>query len=621
MVVQRLKIIFAFVLYLTGNLVPSAAQIIPGQPISHSSNLDSAILDAEVYLKNAGERNDTNSLFNALCYLCEQYTRKSYYSKAEKNLDLAKQIAVLSGNETRLAFVYLEFANLKKYEGKYSDALDHYLKAEQIFEKRKDWKNIPRVQLELAEFYRKTGHYDKAGEYLLAAFSIFENENLNDTVLLIRLYNRAAAIHNESDPDIKNTLHFSHKALSLATRIKDKNLMATSQNELGFTFKNLLNNDSSEYYYTEAEKNWFSVGNYADGVHAMNNRAMLYAHNNFSRDQVFKIYFDIIDKVEKYQIDYPLNDVYHYLYLENIWSGDTGRAIGYFEKFHEAELINEKKLHDINMVNIREKYESEKIKNAYQKVSDELTKSNQDIINSREEKLKLMIFLSVLIVALVVIITLAYKLRGSNKELQGKNKEKDSLIQEIHHRVKNNLQFISSLVNMQMKASESADEIHTLSDASRRINAMALVHEMLYNQNEQNGISAKLYLEELIDSLKDLVHSDDKPILFKTEIQDVNFTVQEAVSLGMITSEIISNSMKHAFAKTSAPTVTIKLEETENRKIVYTISDNGKGFDKSKKRKNSLGLRLIDIFSRQLKGSYEIEGKDGFTYTITFHIK
>ncbi|MBX7094723.1 MAG: sensor histidine kinase [Flavobacteriales bacterium] len=596
-------------------------QIVSSKGISKSQNLDTAIADAERFLANVAFRNDSAKVFKAYCFLAEQYTLKSRYPKAEKYIAQAAQIANASGNLVQQAYVLLETANLKKYESKFSEALDAYLQAESILLRENTISELPRFQLEIAEFYRKTAQHAKAKNYLQQAFDNYEKSQLRDTLLLIRMNNRAAAIHNESTPDVRVSIYYSRRALDLAKRIKDRNLMATSENELGFTYKNLRQNDSSEYYYQEAEKNWFAVGNYSDGIHAMNNRAMLYAHNNFSRDSVFRIYFQIIDKVEKDKIDYPLNEVYHYLYLENIWSGDTGKAISYLEKYHSAEMIMERKMNDIDLLNVREKYENEKIKNAYQKVSDELNKSNQDIITHQRENVRLLVFLGGLLIALVIIITLTYKLRSSNKELRAKNKEKDSLIQEIHHRVKNNLQFISSLVNMQMKASENADEIHTLSDASRRINAMALVHEMLYNQDEQQGISVKLYLEELIDSLKDIVQSDSNPIEFITHIKEINFTVQEAISLGMITSEIVANSIKHAFADVDQPQVKILLEELESKKIRYTISDNGNGFNTTTSRKSSLGLRLIDIFSRQLKGAYSIEGNNGFSYTITFNIK
>jgi two-component sensor histidine kinase len=89
----------------------------------------------------------------------------------------------------------------------------------------------------------------------------------------------------------------------------------------------------------------------------------------------------------------------------------------------------------------------------------------------------------------------------------------------------------------------------------------------------------------------------------------------------MITSELISNSMKHAFQDISNPTVSLTLKKNADGIIVYSISDNGKGFDENEFREDKLGLRLVDIFSRQLKGAYSISGKEGFKYVMTFKKK
>lgn len=93
-----------------------------------------------------------------------------------------------------------------------------------------------------------------------------------------------------------------------------------------------------------------------------------------------------------------------------------------------------------------------------------------------------------------------------------------------------------------MKTTEKADESKSLTEASRRINAMALVHEMLYNRAEEKGIAVKYYLEELTDSLNTLVNSDQKQIEFEQNIIDVNLDVSDTISIGMITSELVSNS-------------------------------------------------------------------------------
>lgn len=542
------------------------------------------------------------------------------YIEAEGLLDTAMWLAKASGNLEQQAFIELELGNSKKYLGDYASALDHYHNALEAFEYFKNWEYLCKTNLQLGEYYRKLGNYELARQYLNMAFSIYETHEVHNKSLLIRIYSRYAAIANESSNEFDQVISLSRTAIAMAKEIADSNSIATSMNEIGYTYKNLLWLDSSEYYYKQAERIWFSIGNYYDAVHAMNNRAMLYAHNNYPKDLVIQTYEQLIDTVEKYNLDYPMIDVYVYMHYQYLWEKDTGKAFIYFRKFHEATHRNTQKVHDINIYNLTEKYESEKIRNEYQKVSNKLDASTRDLEEKNRETTNLILFVILLGALLIVILVLTYKLRSSNSELKLKNKEKDTLIQEIHHRVKNNLQFISSLISMQMKA--SSDDVHskTLMDASRRISAMALVHEMLYNQSENSGISIKLYLEELIASLKDMVNSDSRNIRFVLDIEDYNFSVSDAISLGMITSEVISNSIKHAFKQTPEPNVTIQLKGLGN-KLVYVISDNGSGFDGHKKDQSSLGLRLVDIFSRQLKGDYTIKGSSGFEYQIEFNRK
>jgi two-component sensor histidine kinase len=174
---------------------------------------------------------------------------------------------------------------------------------------------------------------------------------------------------------------------------------------------------------------------------------------------------------------------------------------------------------------------------------------------------------------------------------------------------------------MQVKSTQNAEEIEPLTEASRRISSMALVHEMLYNQADQKGISTKYYLEELIENLYSVVKSENQKIEFEMEIEDVLLNISDTISIGMITSELISNSMKHAFQNALNPTVFLSLKQNTDGTICYSIRDNGKGFDEKEVRENKLGLRLVDIFSRQLKGSYSIIGNAGFRYEMTFKKK
>jgi two-component system, sensor histidine kinase PdtaS len=149
------------------------------------------------------------------------------------------------------------------------------------------------------------------------------------------------------------------------------------------------------------------------------------------------------------------------------------------------------------------------------------------------------------------------------------------------------------------------------------------VHEMLYNKDTIGTISVKKYLEELIESLQELVSSHSKPIKFDLQIEDKIVDINKSIALGMITSELVSNSIKYAFINTQYPLITITLKNIKNQdtsNMQFCLKDNGIGFTDIHKKTTSLGMRLISIFSRELEGDFNFENLNGLKYTLTFQI-
>ncbi len=205
------------------------------------------------------------------------------------------------------------------------------------------------------------------------------------------------------------------------------------------------------------------------------------------------------------------------------------------------------------------------------------------------------------------------------KNLETALAEQLSLTQEIHHRVKNNLQLIRAIIEMQINSTPNASNKGVLKDTSRRINAMTLVHEMLYTTEKIEKISAKTYLNELVEKINEMVNDESLNIEFKLDIENVYFNISDCVSVGMITSELLSNSIKYAFIDIQQPIIQINLlYNTSTKKAVYTVKDNGVGF--ANVSPGGLGLRLIDIFTRQLNATYTIDTKHGSCFTFEFTV-
>jgi two-component sensor histidine kinase len=209
------------------------------------------------------------------------------------------------------------------------------------------------------------------------------------------------------------------------------------------------------------------------------------------------------------------------------------------------------------------------------------------------------------------------ELIDSYQIINKQNAEKDILIQEINHRVKNNLQFILAMVEMQMDKNETTGP---LISTARRITAMSLVHEMLYDNKEVQVLHLKKYVSELIKNFTDLASNMENPVDIQLDIADTIVSAKTAISLGIIISELVSNSFKHAFNNIEFPIITIQIVEMKNtNQMVLTIGDNGNGMNVDCLSSNGFGMKMIDIFSRQLDGEYSIDCNNHFIYTLTFN--
>lgn len=194
-------------------------------------------------------------------------------------------------------------------------------------------------------------------------------------------------------------------------------------------------------------------------------------------------------------------------------------------------------------------------------------------------------------------------------ELENALREQASLLKEVHHRVKNNLQFIGAMLQMQIKNEDDTKKKSVLNTTARRINAMSLVHEMLYKKDQVAHISVYGYLTELISTIgSEFYNNTNKTnnIKYKINIANLYLNITDCVAIGMITSELISNSKKYAFDNIKNPIIAIQLALSKDAKsLTYEISDNGNGFA-MEHIKEGLGMRLIGIFSTQLKGIYNL---------------
>lgn len=202
-----------------------------------------------------------------------------------------------------------------------------------------------------------------------------------------------------------------------------------------------------------------------------------------------------------------------------------------------------------------------------------------------------------------------------NASLQRSLSEKEWLLKEVHHRVKNNLHTIICLLESQAMYLEK-DALQAIEKSQHRIYAMSLIHQKLYQNEDLQSIDMSIYLEEFIRYLKDSF--DAQKIDFIIQVEPVQLNLQQAIPVALIINEGVTNSIKYAFTNEEAPAIRILMTQT-GEEIKLVITDNGKGFiHKENDEGKSLGMQLIRGLSKELKGTVRIAALKGTTLTIEF---
>lgn len=211
----------------------------------------------------------------------------------------------------------------------------------------------------------------------------------------------------------------------------------------------------------------------------------------------------------------------------------------------------------------------------------------------------------------------------SEEALRASVLEKESLLKEVHHRVKNNLQVISSLLNLQFRQVKNAELHAFLRDTQNRIRSMAMVHEILYQEGNVARISITRYIKSLCDHLARSYSSAARKIRIRQRVADIDLGLDQAIIAGLIINELVTNAVKHAFGELQRGEILVELEERDDHRLILRVADNGQGFpqDAQAEKADTLGLKLVRSLSAQLDGRLSVAGGQGAVFEIVFQRK
>jgi len=210
--------------------------------------------------------------------------------------------------------------------------------------------------------------------------------------------------------------------------------------------------------------------------------------------------------------------------------------------------------------------------------------------------------------------------KKNEKIVQASLKEKEILLQEIHHRVKNNMQVISSLMNLQAESVTDKDARRFLKEGQLRIRAIAYVHEKLYHSRDFSRIDFADYVRSLVDHLFHFFQIGTGHIRLESELDEVDLDITTAVPCGILLTELLTNALKYAFPAGRDGVLEVRLQRKKDGTLVLRVADDGVGFPDSVDihQAQSFGFQIINALIGQLNGTIELDRKNGTAFTVIF---
>ena len=210
--------------------------------------------------------------------------------------------------------------------------------------------------------------------------------------------------------------------------------------------------------------------------------------------------------------------------------------------------------------------------------------------------------------------------KRAEEQITASLREKEILLKEVHHRVKNNLQVVASMLNLQSRYLEDRKAKAMFEDSQRRIESMSLIHEKLYRSKDLARIDFREYIDDLLGNVTALNGGSDR-LVIREDIGEVVLDVNKGIPCGLIINELVSNALRHAFPDGRQGIIEVRMQSDSSGGILLIVSDNGAGFPEYIDFRNtkSLGMQLVTSLVSQLDGTIELGKSEGTAFTINFH--
>jgi len=570
----------------------------------------------------------------------QQYDSALYYIKASLNAENRSLDPVLNASSLN------SLGALYTRKGFPDSSIHYYEKALDLYNQMKDTINATSLDINLSIIYKEIGQYEKALEIAFEAMT--QLERIKHALPLSVCYNTVGNIYFKIG-DYSNSLIYFSKALHIALEIDYPEGIGQAYTNKGLIFIRLHQYDSALISLLQSEeikrkvgdKNALGVSLNLLGEVYLERNELMRAESYFIEAQKIKTasgermelvaVLHNLAKLRLAQVDYIsagriLNEAEQLArqigaldYLRQILEQKINlyKALNRYSlafiiteelMIIKDSLLNKDKAE--SLIALQTRYETEK-------KEQQIYLLEQDKVLQQIELKSKQNWIATLIITIGMATIIALLLLIGYKSSQRNKTKVETLLKELHHRVKNNLQILSSLLGLQAQYIKDEDAVLAIKSNESRVNTMALIHRKLYKDDNYSTIDLKEYISELCTYLLHTYGFTEKVQVNLTS-EPILIDVDKAIPVGLIMNEWIGNALKHAYAKEPSPQLNISLRVYHQKELEIKVGDNGMGMpiEKYQEDYQSFGLKMVNILIRELKGKLEVNTKEGTNYTL-----
>ena len=531
--------------------------------------------------------------------------RLGYPEEARQYQERALQLGIKSGRPRIISWQYEQIGISYELRGYYDKALENFQEARILLEQTELKHHLAFSNYLLARVMTRLEDYNSAENYMQQALDLYERTN--DTLFSTKQYLLGSQI-NAGAGNLTLAEKYMTKADQFIPYLDGKEIKAEYLNTKGIlaekkgdmnkalTYYKRFQSISEEIgfilYELESTANmaqtYYLIENYDSALY-FSQKVLQDAKNQsniaFTRT-AYQLISDIYEKTKDYESALQ-NFKLFFAFDDSVYNADA-----------QVKLKEEQVRRDVEGI----------------RTEKELVEANAALLKQQNN---LYLIVGGVFLGILVLVSFLYlNLRKAKSKIDSQNRERETLLKEIHHRVKNNLQIISSILNIQSRKLEDDSARSAVKEGRSRIKTMSLIHEKLYSTSELSVINMKEYIHELSEFLVKTYRPDNN-ISREIETEEIVLDIDQAIPVGLILNELISNSLKYAFDSKGGSLKIRMLKKFEQ--LHLEVSDNGIGLPENFNDIKSMGMRLVNSLTEQIEGVLDIKTHPGTSFIIRFN--